>query len=190
MLKLLEELLPFLVLIAITVGGKWLESKRRQAQPPPPMNPAPRPPVMESQSTPAPADEVEDDEPLEEEWEPVEVPRHPEPPVVPTATVPHPMSQMPPVANVPDPLRQLMQSIGMELPKPVVLPVEPEPLVAVPEVRQAEARQRVQSMEETVVPVSTKRGLDASPAAVRQAMMWKTILEEPRHRRPWMPMAR
>ncbi|HSQ41113.1 MAG TPA: hypothetical protein VLM37_02405, partial [Fibrobacteraceae bacterium] len=39
----LEEILPFLILIAISVGGKLLEGMRKKAQPPSEPHPQPSP---------------------------------------------------------------------------------------------------------------------------------------------------
>ena len=190
-MKLISEILPFLVLVAITLGGKWLESKKRQVVPPQTSAPTP-PPVMQRQTS-APTQEVDEDE--EDELEPAEVPRHPEAvrpeppkpaPQVHPQPVPRPMSQMPPVANVPEPLRQLMKSLGVDL--PAARPAVVEAPAPAP-VRVAEVRQHVVEQKEEAAPVA-KPVLDRSPAAVRQAMMWKAILEEPRGRRPWTPVAR
>ncbi len=179
----IEKILPIIILVALTVIGKIFESlKTKATQKPPVQNPS-EPSIPQWKNRP------EEDMEEEEEYEPAQTPRwqpmaEPVPQARPIPQVPQYSPAAPPVAEIPDPVRALMRSLGVEVPRPQ--PVAPPPPVVQP-TRVAEARQHVAKSIEEVAPRVAH--FDVSPNAVRQGIYWKAILDEPRAKRPWRPVA-
>lgn len=154
-MKLVEELLPFLILVAITLAGKYFEARKNRAK--------------EVQNQPDESRQFESETETESEVE-----AEPEPEIRRERGVP-------PVADIPEPLRNLMKAFHLE-PKPIVAPI-----VQVPDVVKETPRRRVEVHTEkpqSVAPVS----FQVTPEAVRNGMLWKAVLDEPRFKRPWRPV--
>lgn len=184
MKSVIEELLPFAVLIAVSVVGKVMERAKSKSQAPS-QDPAPVPPLH---TPPFHMPPIHSSQPRIDDDEPMEVPRHPEattpvhvPPKPVQASKPH----TPPVADIPDPLRNLMRMLTPAQAKPAVVEVH-KPMV---EVKHGETRTRV-TVRPDAVEAHAKPILETTPYAVRQGMLWKTILDEPRYKRPWQPLSK
>lgn len=179
---MLESLLPILIIVAISVIGNLLEKKKKEAaQRQREQNPAP----VDQRRT---VEQNDDDEDWEEEVEPERpvpaAPRQPAP-----TPPPMPSHQAPPTI-APNPLQDLLRRMqeAQEAARRIAQAPAPVPTPA-PVVRpHSDPTQRVVVEREKIpaptAPVSV--GLDTSPQALRQAMLWKTVLEAPRAKEPWI----
>lgn len=188
---MLESILPFLVIVLITVVGNWLEKKKKQAAPQQRPQSAPMEPAQRRQQM----DEDEDEEDFddEEELEPEtpvfrrEVPTEPDR----SKSVPTPSQHHAPTPVAPNPLQELLKKMAeaQEAARRISQPTPPPPVVQVaPPVEVAKPRPVAKSQpfaEPAMANAYAK--VDASPAAIRQAMLWKVALDEPRSKRAWAP---
>jgi hypothetical protein len=76
----------------------------------------------------------------------------------------------------------------------MITPAQPKVPVAeapVPhaEVKHGETRTRVH-VKADAVETHAKPVLELTPHAVRQGMLWKSILDEPRYKHPWQPLSK
>lgn len=164
----LEELLPLGILVAITIVGKILESrknKRIQEE------------AARQASTPqASAPQVEEDiqEYYEEEVEESLPPSPPEP------VRPSPMA--PPVATIPEGLKTILRTFGVDV-EPPPPPPPPKAVEQSPVVVRPKLQVQMEKAQEVKKPV-----LNLNVESIRAGILWKTVLDEPRSRRPWRPI--
>lgn len=165
----LEELLPLGILVAISIVGKILESRKNKRI----QEEAARRQVSAPQAS---APQVEEDvqEYYEEEVEESLPPSPPEP------VRPSPMA--PPVATIPEGLKTILRTLGVDVERPEPPPqpkaVEPPPVVVRPKLQV-----QMEKPQEVKKPV-----LNLNIESVRAGILWKTVLDEPRSRRPWRPI--
>ena len=163
-MKALQELLPFLILVAVTVGGKVLEGMKQKR-------------LEEARKAQVPPDLIPKH---------VNTPRIPEPERAPVRPASRSLPQAPPVAQIPDPLRNIMRTLGVDLPPP---PPVHKPHVEhhKTETKHPERRTHVVAGKDVQVADHAFK-LEVTPDALRKGILWKAILDEPRFKRPWAPM--
>jgi len=186
---MLESILPFLVIILITVVGNWLEKKKKQA--------------AQQQQNAGPEtvqrrQQVEDDEDEEDFDDEEEL--EPETPVMRRDTpaehdrapksVPTPSQHHAPAPVAPNPLQELLKRMAeaQEAARRISQPTPPPPVVQHQVIEQTKPRPSTKALpfaEPVLAAASVK--LDMSPAAFRQAMLWKIALDEPRFKSAWSP---
>lgn len=159
----LEELLPLGILVAITIAGKFLEARKNKR-------------IQEETARKASAPQVEEDvqDYYEEEVEESLPPSPPEP------VRPSPMA--PPVATIPEGLKTILRTFGVDVERPAPPPqskaVELPPVVVRPKLQV-----QMEKAQEVKKPV-----LNLNVESIRAGILWKTVLDEPRSRRPWRPI--
>ncbi len=168
-MKLLEELLPFAILVAISVLGKYMEMRKQKR-------------AQQSQ-----APDLDRDEQMEEipddpyDSDRGEIPRMDSLPPPEERRVSEPSPAAPPVVDIPPALKNILRAIGVETPKPL------PPPVPMPEVKPLPVHRVSKPVVEAPAEVH-KPLLTPTPEAVRMGLLWKTVLDEPRGRKAWQPM--
>lgn len=175
-MKLIQEILPFILLVAITLGAKMFENWKNHSRPQSVQPPAP-------QWTTVSRRDEEDQQPTNP-WDdelPADIPRHPEV----SEPQPRPMSAMPPVAEIPTTLRGFMEAMSARarISEPVSEPAKLNTLS-----HRVETRTRVAASVDAVHHAA-KPLVDVSIPGVRTGLLWKTILDEPRYKHPWRPVS-
>lgn len=169
-MKLLEELLPFAILVAISVLGKYMEMRKQKR-------------AQQSQAPDLDRDEQMDEIP-DDSCEPDRegIPRMESLPSPVEKRVSEPSPAAPPVMDMPPALKNILRAMGIENSKP-----EPPP-VPKPEVKHVPVVHRVSRPVVDVPAEVHKPLLTPTPDAVRMGLLWKTVLDEPRGRKAWQPM--
>jgi len=184
---MLESILPFLVIVLITVVGNWLEKKKKQA-------------AQQQQN--AGPETVQRRQQLDEEEEDFdEEELEPETPVlrrdVPTEhdrapkSIPTPSQHHAPTPVAPNPLQELLKKMAeaQEAARRIAQPSPPPPVEQAHqhiEPAKPRATAKIQPIAEAVLATASVK-LDLSPVALRQAMLWKIALDDPRFKSAWTP---